>query len=265
MFVKTKTMKIKSVLSQGAFWQINKSLAQKVGLESALLLSDLIDRESYFEGRGMLIDINGDSYFFVTADKIEQTTTLSYHKQRKCLATLKNAGLISTVLRGVPAKTHYRIIENKIWSYLNTSSEEIKEPVVKEFKNLLLKNSKTINNNTIIRIDNNNKDKEVEIYFDNLEINNLFKEFLNLRISLKAKNTERAVKLILKKLEGLPSELQTEMLEQSIENSWKSVFPIKRQFNSKPKPSLAKQYFPEMFNDPFAADLKIEDNRKLLE
>ena len=133
---------------------------------------------------------------------------------------------------------------------------------VKEPPQQKLKENNTINNtlsNTV------NKDKEVEIYFDNLEINNLFKEFLNLRISLKAKNTERAVKLILKKLEGLPSELQTEMLEQSIENSWKSVFPIKQQFKSKAKPSLAKQYFPEMFNDPFATDLKIEDNRKLLE
>ena len=138
---------------------------------------------------------------------------------------------------------------------------KVKEPIKEKFID-----SNTINNTVNNTISNTvNKDKEVEIYFDNLEINNLFKEFLNLRISLKAKNTERAVKLILKKLEGLPSELQTEMLEQSIENSWKSVFPIKRQFKSTPKPSLAKQYFPEMFKDPFATDLKIEDNRKLLE
>jgi len=258
-------MKIKSVLSQGAFWQINKSLAQKVGLESALLLSDLIDRESYFEGRDMLIDINGEGYFFVTSKQISDATTLSYRKQKKCITTLEEQGMIKTFLRGVPAKLHFTICESKIWQSVNTSiSETLKLDLAKtQYKSE--RNANSINNNKEIRIDNNNKDKEVEIYFDNLEINNLFKEFLNLRISLKAKNTERAVKLILKKLEGLPSELQTEMLEQSIENSWKSVFPIKRQFKSTPKPSLAKQYFPEMFNDPFATDLKIEDNRKLLE
>jgi len=146
-----------------------------------------------------------------------------------------------------------RVLKISMGGYIRKQVEPIKE--------------KFIDNNTVNNTISNtvNKDKEVKKYFDNLEINNLFKEFLNLRISLKAKNTERAVKLILKKLEGLPSELQTEMLEQSIENSWKSVFPIKRQFKSTPKPSLAKQYFPEMFNDPFATDLKIEDNRKLLE
>ena len=256
-------MKIKSILSQGAFWQINKSLAQKVGLEAALLLSDLIDRESYFDSRDMLISINGEGYFFVTGEQLEESTTLSYHKQRKCLKTLKDAGMIKTFLRGVPAKTHYKIVENKIWSYLKTSSEEIKEPVVKEFKNLLLKNSKTINNNRIIIIDNNNKEQykqKAKAYFDDLDINNLFIEFLELRKSLKAKNTDRAISLILKKLEGLSKETQKEMLEQSIENSWKSVFPIKKQFN-KEKPSLAKKYFPEMFEvkgDPFETNLKLE-------
>ena len=254
-------MKIKSILSQGAFWQINKSLARKVGLEAALLLSDLIDRESYFDSRDMLISINGEGYFFVTGEQLEESTTLSYHKQRKCLKTLKDAGMIKTFLRGVPAKTHYKIVENKIWSYLKTSSEEIKEPVVKEFKNLLLKNSKTINNNRIIIIDNNNKEQQkAKAYFDDLDINNLFIEFLDLRKSLKAKNTDRAISLVLKKLEGLSKETQIEMLEQSIENSWKSVFPIKKQFNNE-KPSLAKKYFPEMFEvkgDPFETNLKLE-------
>ena len=253
-------MKIKSVLSQGAFWQINKVLAKKVGLESALLLSDLIDRESYFDSRDMLININGDNYFFVTSGQIEESTTLSYHKQRKCLRRLKNEGMIKTFLRGVPAKTHYKIVENKIWSSLKTSYEETSKPVMKEFKNLLLKNSKTINNNRIIIIDNNNKEQQkAKAYFDDFDINNLFIEFLDLRKSLKAKNTDRAISLVLKKLEGLSKETQKEMLEQSIENSWKSVFPIKKQFN-KEKPSLAKKYFPEMFdaNDPFKTNLKIE-------
>ena len=118
---------------------------------------------------------------------------------------------------------------------------KVKEPTQQK-----LKDNNTVNNtlsNTV------NKDKEV-IYFDSLEIDNLFKEFLELRISLKAKNTDRAIKLILKKLEGLDKNIQIAMLEQSIENSWKSVFPIKKQYNSKNEPvSLAKKYFPEMFGE----------------
>ena len=114
----------------------------------------------------------------------------------------------------------------------------------------------TVNNTSLII--HNNKQK-AKAYFDDFDINNLFIEFLDLRKSLKAKNTDRAISLVLKKLEGLSKETQKEMLEQSIENSWKSVFPIKKQFN-KEKPSLAKKYFPEMFDakDPFKTNLKIE-------
>ena len=150
-------MKIKSVLSQSAFWQINKSLAQKVGLESALLLSDLIDRESYFEGRGMLIDINGEGYFFVTSKQISDATTLSYRKQKKCITTLEDEGMIKTFLRGVPAKLHFTICESKIWQSVNTSiSETLKLDLAKtQYKSE--RNAKTINNNKEIIIDNNNK------------------------------------------------------------------------------------------------------------
>ena len=117
---------------------------------------------------------------------------------------------------------------------------KVKDPIKEKFKDNNTVNN-TIVNNTI------NKQK-AKAYFDDLDLNNLFLEFLDLRKSLKAKNTDRAISLVLKKLEGLSKETQKEMLEQSIENSWKSVFPLKKQFN-KEKPSLAKKYFPEMFNE----------------
>ena len=254
-------MKIKSVLSQGAFWQINKSLAQKVGLEAALLLSDLIDRESYFDSRDMLININGEKYFFVTSKQISDATTLSYRKQKSSITTLENEGMIKTFLRGVPAKLHFTICESKIWQSVNTSISETIKLDLAETQNKNERNAKTINNNKEIIIHNNNiiNKQKAKAYFDDLDINNLFIEFLDLRKSLKAKNTDRAISLVLKKLEGLSKETQKEILEQSIENSWKSVFPIKKQFN-KEKPSLAKKYFPEMFDakDPFKTNLKIE-------
>ena len=126
---------------------------------------------------------------------------------------------------------------------------KVKDPIKEKFIDNNTVNN-TIVNNTI------NKQK-AKAYFDDLDLNNLFLEFLDLRKSLKAKNTDRAISLVLKKLEGLSKETQKEMLEQSIENSWKSVFPLKKQFN-KEKPSLAKKYFPEMFEDKFKANLKIE-------
>ena len=140
-----------------------------------------------------------------------------------------------------------RVLKISKGGYIRKQGEGIKEKFI---------DNNTVNNTSLII--HNNKQK-AKAYFDDFDINNLFIEFLDLRKSLKAKNTDRAISLVLKKMEGLSKETQKEMLEQSIENSWKSVFPIKKQFN-KEKPSLAKKYFPEMFdaNDPFKTNLKIE-------
>ena len=47
-------------------------------------------------------------------------------------------------------------------------------------------------------------------------------------------------------------------------NKW--IKTARPKYGNKKEPvSLSKKYFPDMFKDPFATDLKIEDNRKLLE
>ena len=246
-------MKIKSVLSQSAFWQINKALAQKVGIESALLLSDLIDRESYFDNRNMLIDINGEGYFFVTSKQILDATTLSYRKQKGSIKTLENEGMIKTFLRGVPAKLHFTICESKIWQSVNTSISETVKLDLAETQNKNERNAKTINNNKEIIIDNNNKNNkvkenkpsnllEVEEYFifkksNKDEAENFFEYYEN--------NGWKVGRVAMKKWKYAA-------------NKW--IKTARPKFNNE-KPSLAKKYFPEMFEvkgDPFETNLKLE-------
>ena len=76
------------------------------------------------------------------------------------------------------------------------------------------------------------KEKVEIIYFNNLELNDLFLEFLELRLKLKCKNTDRAIKLLTNELNKYDDETKKEMLNTSIMNSWKSVYPPK-QFNQK--------------------------------
>ena len=153
-----------------------------------------------------------------------------------------------------------RVLNNSYTGYITKFKEGYIRKQGEPIKDKFIDNNTV--NNTILTVHNNNtvNKQKAKAYFDDLDLNNLFIEFLDLRKKLKAKNTDRAVSLILKKLEGLSKETQIEMLEQSIESSWKSVFPIKKQFNNE-KPSLAKKYFPEMFEvkgDPFATNLKLE-------
>jgi len=133
---------MKHLLSSTAFLIVNKELAKQVGLKAAVLLADLISKEEYFISKGMT-----DGWFFNTAKNIESDTSLTSHQQRKAIKNLKDLGIIETKVVGIPAKQHFKIIENKLLSYFNTSCEESVKQVVKK--------TQTINKNKEIRITNN--------------------------------------------------------------------------------------------------------------
>lgn len=82
----------------------------------------------------------------------------------------------------------------------------------------------TSNNITSI---NNTRKENIKRYFDNDTINELFIEFLNQRKKLKAVNSERAISNLINKLKEYPEEVQIEMINNSITNSWKGIFPLK--------------------------------------
>lgn len=85
------------------------------------------------------------------------------------------------------------------------------------------------------------KSKSKNIYtpfFQNKEVENLFNEFLNVRKKLKAQNTDRAIQLLVNELNKAKNDDdKIKMIENSIKNSWKSVYPLKAETNN-PKPVL---------------------------
>lgn len=69
--------------------------------------------------------------------------------------------------------------------------------------------------------------KDPIIYFQNETLNTLFNEFLELRKKLKAVNSDRAIKMLINELNKYEDSTKKQMLENSILNSWKSVYPPK--------------------------------------
>lgn len=118
---------IVNVLGQSAFWMINKALAKKVGLESALLLSELITKQIYLIQEG---EINEDDWFFETRDEIQDRTTISHDRQRKYLSILKEEGILEMKEMGIPSKTHYRIDHNKLQDFTTTGSSKIQQHTI---------------------------------------------------------------------------------------------------------------------------------------
>ena len=135
---------MKHLLSSSAFLIVNKQLAKQVGLKGAVLLADLISKEEYFISNGMT-----DGWFFNTAKNIEEDTCLTSHQQRKAIKNLKDLGIIETKVVGIPAKQHFKIIENKLLSYFNTSCEESAKLVVKKTQTINKNNNNNNNNNNI--------------------------------------------------------------------------------------------------------------------
>lgn len=99
-------------------------------------------------------------------------------------------------------------------------------------------------------------------YFSNKELNKVFIDYLDMRKKIKSKATDRAIELVIKKLKDLSNgdeDIQIKILEQSIMNSWKGVFPLNKDFIEKTK----KNNDPDWVND-FQKELE-EKERKLEE
>lgn len=82
-----------------------------------------------------------------------------------------------------------------------------------------------------------NLDKIINSYTKNLDLRNTLKEFLKMRKSIKKPMTDKAMKLLINKLDKLGSNdnEKVEILNQSIFNSWQGVFELKSKEISKGK------------------------------
>lgn len=135
---------INKILGQTAFWVVNKAIAKILKCnDSALLLSDLVDKFQYFKSENSLID----GFFFYTSEKIEENLNISYKKQKKCIELLKKYELIETKLIGVPAKLHFTVRYNKILQMLQTSIAQMEKLELPKSKNIIKDNN---NRNIII-------------------------------------------------------------------------------------------------------------------
>ena len=108
-------------------------------------------------------------------------------------------------------------------------------------------NELCIINYELCNMNNNNKKNKQKKFFENDELNCLFLEYLDLRTKLKCKNTDRAITLLLNKLNDYDDTTKKEMLNNAIMNSWKSVYPIK-EFKTNKKEDNFNKVLEEVYN-----------------
>jgi hypothetical protein len=168
-----------NILASSSFLIINKVVLQEIGVDASIVLSHLVHRQLYYEKENQL----KDGFFYNTSITISCSTTLSYYQINQALNTLKSYGFISTKLKGIPAKLHFKINKTQLLNFLKTSNEEIKELDCEITENKKLKNSKQVINKKVINKNNNintrKEDfiKEVSKYTDDSNISNDFIDY----------------------------------------------------------------------------------------
>lgn len=157
---------LKQMLGQNSHWQVNKDLARKIGIEAAILLSDLIDKWIFFDY---------PEWFYNTSENIQADTTLSRKQQERVLKILEDNNLIECQLQGMPAKRHFKILEVNVLLFFNSGdlqfvqkeqtsmSETDKQDCPKGANKIVQKVQTCLSEmDNKIRINNNNKNKNKE-------------------------------------------------------------------------------------------------------
>lgn len=118
----------------------------------------------------------------------------------------------------------YQLDENETCQQ-NNNNVTTKEQQSNTNKNI--KNNKNINNNIYSVFDS---------YSENSDLRQALRDYSQMRNKIKAPLTERAVTLLLNKLDALAStdDLKIKLLEQAIMSNWKSVYPLKEEKQQKP-------------------------------
>lgn len=116
-----------------------------------------------------------------------------------------------------------------------------------QYKNI--KNNKELKNNI----------KEPVRYFpDNDDLEETFNEFRKMRKTIKKPMTDRAIELMIKKLERMSTDpkVQQKILEQSITHCWQDVYELKDQDAAPKKPGMFNSFPQRDHDDDYFAELE---------
>lgn len=141
-------MSILRLLSNDNFIAVNRTIAEEVGLEAAVVLGELASEYNYWQNAGKL----EEGYFYSTIENLEKKTYLSGYNQRQALAELQEKGWISITKKGVPAKRYIKVNEENLILFFNnlslknltTGDSDFERQEVKKFDG-----NKNINNENI--------------------------------------------------------------------------------------------------------------------
>lgn len=121
--MKNKSKYIGMLLSNDGFIVINKNLIKLIGLNSSILIGELVSEYNYYEKENKLID---KAWFYSTTPNIEENTGLSRYQQDEAIKKLQNKKIIDIKIMGMPSKRYFKINYENIEKLLKKDQKEPK-------------------------------------------------------------------------------------------------------------------------------------------
>jgi len=164
-------LNIYSLLRANGSIVVNKFLIHSIGVNEAILYSELASRQDYFDERNLLDD---EGMFYNTQYDLQSGTGLGERAQRTSIGNLKKLGLIEMKVKGLPAKRYFKIVDDNklLMKYLETGKKKLEslhsstDTAVGGNLKLRAKQLDTAErsaNNTNLIIQNNNTNKPQQV------------------------------------------------------------------------------------------------------
>lgn len=185
----------------------------------------------------------------VGRDTLSRDTGITPQSIRTCINKLKSTSEIT-----IKSTNKYSIITLCNYDKYQTSKNEINQQINQQTNQQLTNNQPTTNHKQEVKKERSKEVKNKHIEFSlpsdiNLET---WEAYIEMRKSIKHPMTEYAKQLIITKLSSIGQD-KNKVLNQSIENGWKGVFPLKNEIggnNGKPK---NRGPFGNEQDDPYAS------------
>lgn len=246
-------MDILDYLANDNYVIVNKDLIKIFGLKEAVLIGELCREYRYWKKENKL----EDNMFYSSINNIEDNTGLSAYEQREAIRSLENCGVLTTQLKGMPAKKYFEINNSQLLKILTSRCEKTSQQDVKKLHSNNNKNNKEINNKTISKdiVENfqfgtkKEKTKKPSLYdkcvslindfTEDKELKDLLVKSLNMFLeNSRESNTPFYTNHFKGKLNALKSLSddtieQRKIVQQTLDNGWNNFYELKQ--NSKRK------------------------------
>ena len=142
------------LLAQSNYVIFNKEIANKIGIEAAILLGTLCSYQNSFKSQG----------FYKEETELAKDTALTIYSIRKAKKVLEENGILKITKKGLPARHYFYIITSGIENLIASDNEMITTSGNENITTGGDENLTTINNNNNSNKYNNNNNNYNYIY-----------------------------------------------------------------------------------------------------